>query len=71
MNDEVAAYRWLLAEVIKPEHIVFSGDSAGGDSGLQMVGRRRNGVVFGSSRQPDRLLQARNISRRSLRIWGN
>jgi acetyl esterase/lipase len=30
VNDVVAAYGWLLAEVIKPEHIVFA-DSAGGE----------------------------------------
>jgi monoterpene epsilon-lactone hydrolase len=30
VNDVVAAYRWLLHQGIKPRHIAFSGDSAGG-----------------------------------------
>ncbi|HXW84446.1 MAG TPA: alpha/beta hydrolase [Candidatus Binataceae bacterium] len=30
VNDTVAAYRWLLAQKIKPQKIVVAGDSAGG-----------------------------------------
>ena len=30
VNDAVTAYRWLLAQGIKAEHIALSGDSAGG-----------------------------------------
>ena len=30
VNDAIAAYRWLLAQGIQPQHIAFSGDSAGG-----------------------------------------
>ncbi len=30
VDDAVAAYRWLLAEGLAPEHIVFGGGSAGG-----------------------------------------
>ncbi len=30
LDDTVAAYRWLLAQGISPEHIVIAGDSAGG-----------------------------------------
>jgi acetyl esterase/lipase len=31
LEDAVAAYRWLLAKGIAAEHIVFAGDSAGGN----------------------------------------
>jgi len=31
LNDSMAAYRYLLAEGIKPSNIVFAGDSGGGN----------------------------------------
>lgn len=34
VHDALAAYRWLLQSSIKPEHIVFAGDSAGGGLAL-------------------------------------
>jgi len=36
VNDTVAAYEWLLSQGIKPHHIAFTGDSAGG--GLAITG---------------------------------
>jgi monoterpene epsilon-lactone hydrolase len=30
VNDSVAAYRWLLSEGYRPEHLAIAGDSAGG-----------------------------------------
>lgn len=38
VNDMVAAYQWLLkSEKVKPEHIVFTGDSAGGALALTAI----------------------------------
>lgn len=38
VNDMVTAYRWLLeVENIKPEHIAFTGDSAGGKLALTTI----------------------------------
>jgi acetyl esterase/lipase len=43
VNDVVAAYAWLLAQGIKPEHVVFTGDSAGGGLSVtsQVLARQR------------------------------
>src|SRR6185437_16817216 len=31
LHDAAAAYHWLLAQDIRPDHIAFMGDSAGGN----------------------------------------
>jgi monoterpene epsilon-lactone hydrolase len=42
VNDSVAAYRWLLAEGYRPEHLAISGDSAGGGLTLATVVKLRD-----------------------------
>jgi acetyl esterase/lipase len=37
LDDALTAYRWLLANGIKPEHIVLGGDSAGGGLTLALL----------------------------------
>jgi acetyl esterase/lipase len=37
MHDAVAAYRWLLGEGFRPEHLAVGGDSAGGGLALQTL----------------------------------
>lgn len=37
LDDALAAYRWLLANGTKPEHIVLGGDSAGGGLSLALL----------------------------------
>lgn len=37
IDDALAAYRWLLAQGTKPEHIVVGGDSAGGGLTLALL----------------------------------
>jgi monoterpene epsilon-lactone hydrolase len=37
LDDALAAYRWLLARGINPEHIVVAGDSAGGGLTLALL----------------------------------
>ena len=45
VEDTVAAYRWLLSTGVKPERVVFCGDSAGGGLVLSaMVALREEGV---------------------------
>lgn len=39
LDDCHAAYRWLLAEGVAPEHIVLAGDSAGGNLSLALLHR--------------------------------
>lgn len=39
LDDCHAAYRWLLAEGVAPEHIVVAGDSAGGNLSLALLHR--------------------------------
>ena len=43
VNEVAAAYAWLLAQGIEPEHIVFAGDSAGGGLSVtsQVLARQR------------------------------
>jgi acetyl esterase/lipase len=42
LDDALAAYRWLLAQDIAPEHILFGGDSAGGGLALALLVALRN-----------------------------
>lgn len=45
LHDTVAAYRWLLSTGVKPERVVFCGDSAGGGLALSsMVSLREQGL---------------------------
>jgi acetyl esterase/lipase len=45
LEDALSAYRWLLDQQIKPEHIVFMGDSAGGGLCLAtLLGAREKGL---------------------------
>ncbi len=45
VEDTVAAYRWLLSKGVKPERVVFCGDSAGGGLAIAvMVALRDQGV---------------------------
>jgi acetyl esterase/lipase len=45
VDDAMAAYRWMLAEGLRPEDIVFAGDSAGGNLALAaMLGLRERGL---------------------------
>ena len=45
VQDATAAYRWLLAQGFKPEHIAISGDSAGGGLTLAtLLSLKENGV---------------------------
>jgi acetyl esterase/lipase len=45
VDDAMAAYRWMLAEGLRPENIVFIGDSAGGNLALAaMLGLRDRGL---------------------------
>lgn len=45
VEDTVAAYRWLLSTGVKPERVVFCGDSAGGGLALAaLVSLRDQGV---------------------------
>ncbi len=45
VEDTVAAYRWLLSTGVKPERVVFCGDSAGGGLAIAaMVALRDQGV---------------------------
>lgn len=45
VDDSVAAYRWVLDQGIKPEHIAISGDSAGGALTLAiMFAARQEGL---------------------------
>lgn len=37
LNEAVSAYRWLVGEGFTPEHIAFSGDSAGGGLALSTL----------------------------------
>ena len=43
VQDAVAAYRWLLAEGFKAEHVMISGDSAGGGLALATLVALRDG----------------------------
>jgi epsilon-lactone hydrolase len=43
VEDATAAYRWLLAQGIRPEHIVIAGDSAGGGLTLATALALRDG----------------------------
>jgi monoterpene epsilon-lactone hydrolase len=42
VDDSVAAYRWLLAEGYRPEHLAISGDSAGGGLTLATLVKLRD-----------------------------
>ncbi|MFL5352793.1 alpha/beta hydrolase [Archangium sp.] len=42
VEDTVAAYRWLLSTGVKPERVVFAGDSAGGGLALAALVALRN-----------------------------
>lgn len=42
VNDAVKAYRWLLGQGIKPEHIALSGDSAGGGLAIATLLKARD-----------------------------
>lgn len=45
VNDATAAYRWLLSQGYKPEHIAISGDSAGGGLTLAtLLSIKENGL---------------------------
>jgi acetyl esterase/lipase len=45
VDDAMAAYRWMLAEGLRPEDIAFVGDSAGGNLALAvMLGLRERGL---------------------------
>jgi len=45
LNDSIAAYKYLLAEGIKPSKIVFAGDSGGGNLCLaSMLALKDNGI---------------------------
>jgi monoterpene epsilon-lactone hydrolase len=45
VQDATAAYRWLLAQGFKPEHIAISGDSAGGGLTLAtLLSLKENGL---------------------------
>jgi acetyl esterase/lipase len=45
LEDALAAYRWLLAEGVSPDHIAFMGDSAGGGLGLATLIALRDQAV--------------------------
>jgi monoterpene epsilon-lactone hydrolase len=45
VNDSVAAYRWLLSEGYRPEHLAVAGDSAGGGLTLATLLKLRDDAV--------------------------
>jgi epsilon-lactone hydrolase len=50
VNDATAAYRWLISQDVKPDHIVMAGDSAGGGLTLAtLVHLRDTGVPLPSA----------------------
>lgn len=53
VEDAVAAYRWLLAQGIAPEHIAVSGDSAGGGLTLAtLLALKRQGLPLPAAAVP-------------------
>lgn len=54
VNDMVRAYRWLLTnEGLKPEHVAFTGDSAGGALALTTIaGAREQGLPLPVATMP-------------------
>ncbi len=50
VNDATAAYRWLISQGVKPDHIVMAGDSAGGGLTLAtLVNLRNSGIPLPSA----------------------
>ena len=53
VNDSVKAYKWLLAQGLKPEHIAFTGDSAGGALAITtLLGARDQGLPLPAASIP-------------------
>lgn len=53
VNDCVTAYEWLLQQGLKPEHIAFTGDSAGGALAITTaLGARDRGLPMPAASMP-------------------
>jgi acetyl esterase/lipase len=77
VEDTVAAYRWLLSTGVKPEQVVFCGDSAGGGLAISaLVALRDRGVPLPAGAAViapwvDLECSGESVERNSLTDWGD